>query len=125
PFTVQVPLIIFLCYIGGYTENNTLVTMWMVFVFGVIGFLFKKMGYPLAPLVVAIVLGDDTESHFRRSLILSRGSPSIFFTRPVSLILLLLALALFLFPLIAPAIKRMKRPPRAAPPAPATGGTTA
>ncbi|MFL5436053.1 MAG: tripartite tricarboxylate transporter permease [Myxococcales bacterium] len=125
PFTVQVPLIIFLCYIGGYTENNTLVTMWMVFVFGIIGFLFKKMGYPLAPLVVAIVLGDDTESHFRRSLILSRGSPSIFFTRPVSLILLLLALALFLFPLIAPAIKRMKRPPRAAPPAPATGGTTA
>src|SRR3954468_6329387 len=119
PFTVQVPLIIFLCYIGGYTENNTLFTMWMVFVFGVIGFLFKKMGYPLAPLVVAIVLGDDTESHFRRSLILSRGSPSIFFTRPVSLVLLLLALALFLFPLIAPAIKRMKRPPRAAPPAPA------
>src|SRR3954471_22223534 len=125
PFTVQVPLIIFLCYIGGYTENNTLVTMWMVFVFGVIGFLFKKLGYPLAPLVVAIVLGDDTESHFRRSLILSRGSPSIFFTRPVSLILLLLALLLFLFPLITPAIKRMKRPPRAAPPAHAASGGTA
>ena len=113
PFTVQVPLIVFLCYIGGYTENNTLFTMWMVLVFGVIGFLFKKFGYPLSPLVVAIVLGDDTESSFRRSLILSSGNPSIFFTRPVSLALLLLALALFLFPLVSPAMKKFRKPPAA------------
>ena len=113
PFTVQVPLIIFLCYIGGYTENNTLFTMWMVLVFGVIGFLFKKFGYPLSPLVVAIVLGDDTESSFRRSLILSSGNPSIFFTRPVSLFLLLLALALFLFPLVSPAMKKFRKRPAA------------
>src|SRR2546426_420849 len=115
PFTVQVPLIVFLCYIGGYTENNTLFTMWMVLVFGVIGFLFKKFGYPLAPLVVAIVLGDDTESSFRRSLILSRGSPAIFFTRPVSLVLLLMAFALFLFPVVSPAMRRWRqRPARSA-----------
>ena len=113
PFTVQVPLIVFLCYIGGYTENNTLFTMWMVLVFGVIGFLFKKFGYPLSPLVVAIVLGDDTESSFRRSLILSSGNPSIFFTRPVSLVLLLLALALFLFPLVSPAMKKFRKRPAA------------
>ena len=113
PFTVQVPLIVFLCYIGGYTENNTLFTMWMVLVFGVIGFLFKKFGYPLSPLVVAIVLGDDTESSFRRSLILSSGNPSIFFTRPVSLFLLLLALALFLFPLVSPAMKKFRKRPAA------------
>src|SRR5256884_328495 len=123
PFTVQVPLIVFLCYIGGYTENNTLFTMWMVLVFGVIGFLFKKFGYPLAPLVVAVVLGDDTESSFRRSLILSRGSPAIFFTRPVSLVLLLLALALFLFPVVSPAMKRWRqRPARSARIAAAAGG---
>jgi putative tricarboxylic transport membrane protein len=115
PFTVQVPLIVFLCYIGGYTENNTLFTMWMVLIFGVIGFLFKKLDYPLSPMVVAIVLGDDTESAFRRSLILSKGNPAIFFTRPVSLVLLLLAAFLFLFPLIAPAMKKLKRPPAAAP----------
>jgi putative tricarboxylic transport membrane protein len=113
PFTVQVPLIVFLCYIGGYTENNTLFTMWMVLVFGIVGFLFKKLDYPLSPMVVAIVLGDDTESAFRRSLILSKGSAAIFFTRPVSLILLLVAAFLFLFPVIAPAMKRLKRPPTA------------
>src|SRR3954467_11372180 len=115
PFTVQVPLIIFLCYIGGYTENNTLFTMWMVLVFGLIGFFFKKLGYPLSPLVVAIVLGDDTESSFRRSLILSRGSPSIFFTRPVSLVLLLLALALFLFPVYSSAMKKFRKRPTSGP----------
>ncbi len=115
PFTVQVPLIVFLCYIGGYTENNTLFTMWMVLVFGVIGFFFKKLGYPLSPLVVAIVLGDDTESSFRRSLIISGGNPSIFFTRPVSLSLLLLALALFLFPLVSPAMKRFRKQPAPGP----------
>src|SRR5437667_182170 len=53
PFTVQVPLITLLCFIGGYTENNTLFTMWMVMVFGLIGFLFKKLDYPLATLVLA------------------------------------------------------------------------
>ena len=41
----------FLCFIGGYTENNTLFTMWLVLVFGVIGYFFKKLGYPLAPMV--------------------------------------------------------------------------
>ena len=89
-----------LCFIGGYTENNRLFTMWLVLLFGLIGFLFKKLDFPLAPPVVAIVLGDDTEAALRRSLILSHGSFSIFFTRPVSLVLLLLASALFLYPLL-------------------------
>ena len=85
-------------------------------------YLANEAGYPLSPLVVAIVLGDDTESAFRRSLILSRGSPAIFFTRPVSLFLLLLALFLFLFPLISPVMKRWNKPPGT--PAPAAGGGT-
>jgi TctA family transporter len=114
PFTVQVPAITLLCYIGGYTENNTLFTMWMVLLFGLIGFLFKKLDYPLAPLVVAIVLGGDTEAHLRRSLILSHGSFSIFVTRPISLGLLLLAAALFLLPLVTSTLTRWRRPPRPA-----------
>ncbi len=114
PFTVQVPAITLLCYIGGYTENNTLFTMWMVLLFGLIGFLFKKLDYPLAPLVVAIVLGGDTEAHLRRSLILSHGSFSIFVTRPISLGLLLLAAALFLLPLVTSTLNRWRHPPRPA-----------
>ncbi len=108
PFTVQVPLIMLLCYIGGYTENNTLFTMWLVFLFGLIGFVFKKLDYPLAPLVVAIVLGDDTEAALRRSLILSHGSLAIFVTRPVSLVLLLMAAALFLYPVLTRVLGRLR-----------------
>src|SRR5438445_4961145 len=79
PFTVQVPLISLLCFIGGYTENNTLFTMWMVMVFGLIGFIFKKFDYPLAPLVVAIVIGDVTVAALSRSLIMSHVSLGILY----------------------------------------------
>jgi len=111
PFTVQVPLISLLCFIGGYTENNTLFTMWMVMAFGLIGFLFKKLDYPLAPMVVAIVLGDDTEAALRRSLIMSHGSLGIFASRPVSVALLLLAAALFLLPVVTGGIGKRRQPP--------------
>src|SRR2546428_5603640 len=59
PFTVQVPLIVFLCYIGGDTENNNLFSMWVVVVFWGVGFLFHKFGLPPAPLVLAVVLRGD------------------------------------------------------------------
>jgi putative tricarboxylic transport membrane protein len=83
----------------------------MVMLFGLIGFLFKKLDYPLAPLVVAIVLGDDTEAALRRSLIMSHGSLSILLTRPTSLALLLLAAALFFLPIVTAAMNRRRRAP--------------
>lgn len=113
PFTVQVPLITMLSFIGGYTENNTLFAMVLVLIFGLIGWLFKKFDYPLAPLVVAVVLGNDTEDALRRSLIMSRGSIDIFFTRPTALALILLAAFLFALPLISSLRKRSHQPPPA------------
>ncbi len=110
PFTVQVPLITLLCYIGGYTENNTLFTMSMVLFFGVIGFLFKKLDFPLAPLVVAVVLGNDTETMLRRSLIMSHGSFGIFLARPTSLALLVLAVALIMLPLLSNIRSQLRKP---------------
>src|SRR3989441_991682 len=85
----------------------------MVTVFGLTGFLFKKLDYPLAPLVVAIVLGDDTEAALRRSLIMSHGSLGILFTRPVSLGLLLLAAALFFLPVVSAIMNKRRSIPRA------------
>src|SRR2546422_11339594 len=112
PNTMTIHIVItLLCFIGGYTENNTLFTMWMVMVFGLIGFLFKKLDYPLAPLVVAIVLGDDTEAALRRGLIMSHGTLGILFTRPVSLALLLLAAVLFFLPVISSIMKKRRRSP--------------
>jgi putative tricarboxylic transport membrane protein len=107
PFTIQVPLITLLCYIGGYTENNTLFTIGLVYVFGIVGYLFKKLDYPLAPLVIAVVLGEQTEEAFRQSLIMSQGSPAIFVSSAVSITMLTLAAVFFAWPLVSTVVRRM------------------
>jgi len=69
-------------------------------VFGVIGFLFKKFEYEAAPLILALVLGPMFDVAFRRSLMLSSGDFTVFFTRPISLALLGSALLVLMFPLL-------------------------
>ena len=117
PFTVQVPLIMLLCYIGGYTENNTLFTIGLVYAFGIIGYLFKRLDYPLAPMVIAVVLGEQTEEAFRQSLIMSRGSPTIFFESTIAKAMLVLAAFFFLWPIFTALMKfiRKRSSPRPAP----------
>ncbi len=62
PFAVLVPLIVFVCAIGAYTVSNSMVDVWYMLGFGVLGYVFKKLDYPLAPLVLALVLGDMAEN---------------------------------------------------------------
>jgi putative tricarboxylic transport membrane protein len=76
--------------------------------FGIVGYLFKKFSFEAAPLVLAFVLSPMLENAFRQALIMSGGSSSIFFTRPISLVLLLIAIALLLLPLI-PNLKRIPK----------------
>src|SRR6185295_8065097 len=78
PFSVIAPVIIVICAIGAYTVHNALFDVWMMVVFGIAGYLFKKLGYPLAPLVLAIVLGDRAESSFRQAMLVSQGEMSVF-----------------------------------------------
>ena len=78
PAPILTPLIVLFSAIGAYAVNNTTLDVWLLLVFGVIGYIFKKLDYPLAPLVVAMVLGDITEEALRQSLILSDGSLLIF-----------------------------------------------
>jgi putative tricarboxylic transport membrane protein len=94
PFTIIGPVIIVICAIGTYTVNNSMLDVWLMLVFGVLGYLFKKLKYPLAPLVLALVLGDMAESSFRQAMLLSQGSLSIFWANP--LVGSLVALALFM-----------------------------
>jgi putative tricarboxylic transport membrane protein len=84
PFSVLMPSIVFLCAIGAYAVNNRMVDIWYMIGFGLIGYVFKKLDYPLAPLVLALVLGDLAESAMRQSLIMSQGSLSIFFASPIA-----------------------------------------
>ena len=100
PYRILFPLILLFCLIGVYAVSNTVFDIYIMVLFGVVGYLMKKFGYEPAPLVLAFVLGPMLENNLRKSLILSQGDFSTFVTRPLSAIALLLALALLLSPLI-------------------------
>jgi putative tricarboxylic transport membrane protein len=101
PFSVIAPIIIVICAIGAYTVHNSTFDVWMMLVFGVGGYLFKKLQYPLAPLVLAIVLGDNAESSFRQAMLVSQGDMSVFFANKLVGTITTLALALLIWPLVS------------------------
>jgi putative tricarboxylic transport membrane protein len=86
-----VPLIFICCMVGSYAINNNLFDLTTCVLFGLLGYLMIRYGYPVSPMVLAQILGAMMESNFRRSLAMSRGDPSIFFTRPIAVTILVLA----------------------------------
>ena len=100
PFSVIAPVIIVICAIGAYTVHSSLFDVAVMLVFGVLGYFFKKLKYPLAPLVLALVLGDMAEASFRQSMLLSQGSLAIFWSNPLVASIVSLALLLLCWPLL-------------------------
>jgi putative tricarboxylic transport membrane protein len=97
---VIAPIIIVICAIGAYTVHSSMFDVVLMLVFGVVGYLFKKLKYPLAPMVLALVLGDMAEASFRQSMLLSEGSLGIFWANPLVGSLTSLALLMLVWPLI-------------------------
>jgi putative tricarboxylic transport membrane protein len=81
PFTILAPIIFILCIIGGYAPTQDMHDVWLMFLFSVVGYLMRKLDYPMAPAVLAIVLGPQAEASMRQSLIINHGNPMIFFER--------------------------------------------
>ncbi len=108
PWGMLTPVIIVACFIGSYVMRNIMFDVWCTLIFGGLGYVLKKLKYPLAPLAVALVLGEMTERFLRQSLIMSDGSFSIFFTRPLALFFSIVAISLFLFPLYQLVMKNKK-----------------
>jgi putative tricarboxylic transport membrane protein len=100
PFSVIAPVILVVCAIGAYTVHNSTFDVVLMLVFGVIGYVFKKCNYPLAPLVLAIVLGDKAEEAFRQSLLGSQGSLGIFFSNGLVGTIMTLGLIALFWPLM-------------------------
>src|SRR6266567_2691446 len=100
PYAILTPFIVLISIIGSYSLNNSMLDVFITIVFGLIGYWLRKTKYPLAPLVVAVVLGDSTERTFRQSLIASGGSPLIFVGSPLAATLIVLAVVLLLIPAI-------------------------
>src|SRR5712664_2036441 len=80
PFSIIAPVILVICAIGAYTVHSSMFDVWLMLVFGIMGYVFKKLDYPLAPLVLALVLGDRAEDSFRQSMLASGGEMSVFFS---------------------------------------------
>ena len=93
PFPILGPLIVAFTFIGAYSLRFQMLDIWIVILFGVIGYVMRKFGFPIAPLVLAAVLAKLLETSLMQSLVLSHGSPVIFFTRPISLVFMLIALS--------------------------------
>jgi putative tricarboxylic transport membrane protein len=111
PFAILTPLIVVICAIGSYAVHNSMIDIWYMLIFGVVGYVFKKLDYPLAPLVLALVLGDMAESALRQSLIMSQGSLTVFFTRPISGAITVLAIFFFALPALNPWLRKRHRLP--------------
>ena len=109
PFAVIAPVILVICAIGAYTVHNSMFDVWMMVVFGVFGYVFKKLSYPLAPLVLAIVLGDRAEASFRQAMLVSQGDMTVFFSNALVGSLTGLALFLLFWPLLSAGLARIRK----------------
>jgi putative tricarboxylic transport membrane protein len=107
PFAIIAPVIIVICAIGAYTVHNAMLDIWLMLMFGAVGYLFKKLDYPLAPLVLALVLGDKAEDAFRQSMLVSQGDLSIMWSNPLVGGITTLALVMLFWPLISRAMKKI------------------
>jgi putative tricarboxylic transport membrane protein len=108
PYAILFPFIFLFCLIGAYTVGNNVQDVYIMILFGVLGYLMKKYEYEPAPLVLAFVLGPMFENAFRQSLIISGGSPLIFFTRPIAAIFVLISLLLLISPLALRVLGRQR-----------------
>jgi putative tricarboxylic transport membrane protein len=98
PYRILFPLILLLCVVGTYSTNLNIFDVWVMIVFGVLGYFLRKGDYELAPFILALILGPLFEQSLRQSLILSVKEPMIFLRHPISLTLLVIsALLLVIF----------------------------
>jgi len=108
PFSIIAPVIIVICAIGAYTVHNAMLDIWFMLGFGVVGYLFKKLDFPLAPLVLALVLGDKAEDSFRQAMLVSQGDVMVMFSNPLVGGITTLALVLLFWPLISKVLALVK-----------------
>jgi putative tricarboxylic transport membrane protein len=109
PFAIIAPVIVVICAIGAYTVHNRMFDVVLMMGFGVMGYFFKKLKYPLAPLVLALVLGDMAETAFRQSMLLSGGSVTIFWSNGLVGSIVTLALVILCWPLISRGMEHWKK----------------
>ena len=94
PLYILAPIVLSLCVVGSYALNNIIENVWTFFIFGVVGYLMVKTGFPLAPLILGVILGDQIETNYIRA-VMTDADWTLFFTRPWSGIMLVLSVLSF------------------------------
>jgi TctA family transporter len=107
PYRLLYPAILLFCCIGVYSINNSVFDVFMTAGFGILGWIFVKVECEPAPLLLGFILGPMMEENLRRALLLSRGDPSVFVTRPISAVMLGMAVALLLI-IVAPQVRKTR-----------------
>jgi len=110
PYTILMCFIVIFASVGAFTVNNNLFDVWMMIGFGVLGYIMKKLRYPIVPFVLGLVLGRLAENSLRQALTITGGSFSIFFTRPISALFIIAAILAYLSPVIRWAMKGLRHP---------------
>ncbi|MNM83098.1 Tripartite tricarboxylate transporter TctA family protein [compost metagenome] len=109
PFAIIAPLILVVCAIGAFTVHNAMFDVWLMLIFGVIGYVLKKLDYPLAPLVLALVLGDRAEDAFRQTMLMSQGQLDVFWSNGLVGTIMALAVAVLVWPVIGGLVEKGRR----------------
>jgi TctA family transporter len=108
PYRLLFPAIMAFSAIGIYSVNNSSFEIYLTALFGILGFIWMKLGFPLAPMLLGFVLGPMVEEHLRRAMLMSGGDPSVFIRRPISLAFLV-ATVLILIVMVAPAVRKRRQ----------------
>lgn len=109
PTSILFSVVLLLCCVGSFAMRNNVFDVEVAVVMGVIGFLLSKAGFTVPPILLGMILGSTIESNLRRSLIMSGGSASIFFTRPIALVLLAAAIVMFFWPIVRQGLDSRKK----------------
>jgi TctA family transporter len=109
PFSAIAPMIVVSCAIGAFAIQNAMFDVWLMLLFGAVGYVFKKLNIPLAPFTLALVLGNRAESSFRLSMIGAGGDLRVFWSNWLVGTITTLALILLFWPLISQTFERLSR----------------
>ena len=114
PFAIIAPIIVVVCAIGAFTVHGVMLDVWFMVLFGVIGYVLKKLDYPLAPMVLSLVLGDRAEASFRQTMMGSRGDLTIFWSNALVGTITTLALIMLFWPALIFIRDKLRQAPAAA-----------
>lgn len=102
------PIVFVFCVVGTYALNNNIIDIFLMMLLGAVAYFLIKCEFPMPPIILGLILGDLAEKNLQRALVISDGSLSIFFTRPISLVLIVISVFSLLWPIISPILKKNK-----------------